>query len=333
MSKVGKQTRTYRLAGHRAAKYRRTRVATAGAAALGEREQPRAADKRSARRWAPDRPGRLTRKVRRKGRSTPRHSAWGAFSSGVTTIATLITSLAAVAALLFTGLTLQQTRDQNQLAASGQITDRFNAAVTSLSSGTETIRIGGIYALQRIMQDSPRDQPSVIQVLAGFIREEAPQEVTKPVTTSLTSAGLSIETIYFPPALDIQTALTVLATRNPADDAGALIDLVGAKLTSVDLRDAHLADVDLYGADLSDSDLSSADLRDSNLANADLKDTFLSNADLASTDLEAANLKNAKLDGVILNGADLGEADFWRTSWCQGDKPVHPGGYLCGAQG
>ena len=61
------------------------------------------------------------------------------------------------------------------MAESGQITDRFNAAVTNLGSGTMTIRIGGLYALQRIMLDSPRDQPAVIiQVLAAFVRQQAP---------------------------------------------------------------------------------------------------------------------------------------------------------------
>jgi hypothetical protein len=128
---------------------------------------------------------------------------WGKFTSAVT-------AFTAIAALLFTALSLQQSRQQNQLAQSGQITDRFNAAVTNLGSSTETIRIGGIFALQRIMQDSPRDQPAVIQVLAALIRQEAPLHAESVPAASATTAqgGTS-------PAIDVQTALTVRADRSP----------------------------------------------------------------------------------------------------------------------
>ena len=61
----------------------------------------------------------------------------------------------AVGALFYTAQGLAQSQaatskqnelalQQNQLAQSGQITDRFNAAVTNLGSQVITIRIGGI---------------------------------------------------------------------------------------------------------------------------------------------------------------------------------------------
>jgi hypothetical protein len=42
---------------------------------------------------------------------------------------------------------------------------RFNTAITNLGSSSIAVRLGGIYALQRLMQDSPRDQPAVVAVL------------------------------------------------------------------------------------------------------------------------------------------------------------------------
>lgn len=224
------------------------------------------------------------------------------FGSKVVTVSTLITSLVAIAALLFTGLSLQQTREQTSLTESGQITDRFNAAVTNLGSNAETIRIGGVYALQRIMQDSPRDQSAAIQVLAAFIRQEAPFESTTPPLKVGGFEGIL--------AIDVQTALSVLGTRNPADDGGARIQLENTDLAGGILTGANLVDADLSSATLQDADLTSANF---------------TGADLAGANLGSATLTNARFTGAILTGAY-----FTGTTYCEGTKPRYPQeGYFC----
>ena len=186
---------------------------------------------------------------------------WGKFAAAVT-------SLTAIAALLFTALSLQQTRDQNQLAESGQITDRFNAAVMNLGSGTETIRIGGIYALQRIMQDSARDQPAVMQVLAAFIRQKAPNS---PAASGPSPKASSSQVSTAPsPAIDIQAALTILGARNPINDQGTSIDLYNTGLSGADLTGANLDGADLIRANLTSANLDGADLTRADLDRADL---------------------------------------------------------------
>lgn len=224
------------------------------------------------------------------------------------------------------------------------VTDRFNAAVANLGSDTETIRVDGIFALERIMQDSPRDQPAVIQVLAAFVREQAPR---KDAPTGRSAA-------FRAPAIDVQTALSVLDTRNLAADDGILVDLDDTDLANANLDDASLRDVTLNFADLSGSDLFSADLTDAtlleanlsnaavgdtnlsgvrltgaNLAGADLNHANLAAADLNSADLRGAVLFGANLDRVVLIDANLDGARLDGTSWCQGDKPDLSGGYVC----
>ncbi|MYT81269.1 hypothetical protein YW3DRAFT_07423, partial [Streptomyces sp. MnatMP-M77] len=51
----------------------------------------------------------------------------------------------------------EQAREDRALAKEGQITDRYTAAVGNLGEDKMDVRLGGIYALQRIMQDSRRD--------------------------------------------------------------------------------------------------------------------------------------------------------------------------------
>jgi len=122
--------------------------------------------------------------------------------------------VAAVVALIFTSLAVRATGAQLQVAEQGQITDRYNLAVANLGSTSIDIRLGGIYALQRLMQDSPRDQPTVIAVLCAFAREPTASN-PKPEK----SLAHSLPT-------DVQAALTVVGSRNTAHDGRTtLIDL------------------------------------------------------------------------------------------------------------
>src|SRR4030095_3240581 len=66
--------------------------------------------------------------------------------------------------LYFTSQTLRTTQE-------GQITDRFTKAITQLGDTSLAVRLGGIYAFERITKDSPPDHWSVMEVLTAFVRE------------------------------------------------------------------------------------------------------------------------------------------------------------------
>ncbi len=57
------------------------------------------------------------------------------------------------------------------------MTDRYTKAIERLGSDKLDVRIGGIYALERVARDSARDHPTVIEVLAAFIREHSHQKL------------------------------------------------------------------------------------------------------------------------------------------------------------
>jgi hypothetical protein len=199
-------------------------------------------------------------------------------------------------------------------AEQGQITDRYTKAVEQLGSTKLDVRLGGIYALERLAIDSPRDHTTVYDVLAAFLREHDPQLAAK----------LPIE-----PATDIQAALTVIGRRNPTPGGSALnlagTRLRGANLPHANLEGANLSYVDLRGAnldssnmryaylgkaDLRNSELPNADLREVNLPGADLRNAFLASADLSDADLRGADLRGADLASAMLHDADLGGADL-----------------------
>src|SRR5215217_8163404 len=92
--------------------------------------------------------------------------------------------------LFFTWRSLRQTRESQaqtqentqrtlELTEQGQITERFTRAIDQLGATYETtgkprleIRLGGVYALERIAWDSPeRDYSTVMEVLTAYVRE------------------------------------------------------------------------------------------------------------------------------------------------------------------
>src|SRR5829696_8830704 len=71
--------------------------------------------------------------------------------------------------------TQEATRETLRISEQGQITERFTRAIDQLGETELEIRLGGIYALERIAKDSPeRDYSTVMEVLTAYARENAP---------------------------------------------------------------------------------------------------------------------------------------------------------------
>ncbi|MET9479896.1 pentapeptide repeat-containing protein [Streptomyces sp. NPDC006638] len=207
----------------------------------------------------------------------------------------MVAAVVAVVGLWYSNI---QARDDRKLNKEGQITDRYTAAVGNLGQDKMEVRLGGIYALQRIMQDSRRDQPTIANVLATYIRIHAAKRPAK---------GQDI------PA-DVAAALTVLAARDTAHDDTFRLDLRAAKLPNVEpgpsTQIAALRRSDLRGTDLSGAYLDLADLNGTDLSAAHLNGTLLTNTDLGHAVLDSADLGGADLGGADLSDASLIDADL-----------------------
>lgn len=107
--------------------------------------------------------------------------------------------LAALAALLFTWMQVGQTSKELRISEQGQITNRFNAAVSNLGSGSVDVRLGGIYALERIMHDSARDHPTVVSVLWRWSSPVTQAHVWAWGRALMTSSGSGLPSPSNPP--------------------------------------------------------------------------------------------------------------------------------------
>ena len=248
---------------------------------------------------------------------------------------------------------------QTQINQESHYTELFTKAVEQLGAVRENgepaieMRIGAIFALERLAKDSERDYGPIIETLAAYIREHCrdPKSFDGEdlIEEDFNEAWQSwIESRREnPPAnrSDVAAVLTVLSRREKnrnwksstsedeaqpdfsgANFQGVILsrvnlsganlweaNLSGANLANADLSDANLETADLSGANLAMADLSDAELLNADLSNADLSNADLSGANLANADLSGANLAMADLSGANLAMANLSGADLWEA--------------------
>ncbi len=219
--------------------------------------------------------------------------------------------------------TAQAANEQARIAEEGQVTDRFTKAVEHLSSGkpgdlgTLAIRLGGIYALERIARDSERDHWPVMQLLCAYVRENYPWDLQseEEAKSDQDDDGFKGKA---PSEIELQTILDVVRNRKHEG------------------RESDEHRLDFHGADLSDMNLSGAYLRGASL-DADIAGLDLSNADLrgawpgwncggvdfSGADLNKANLRPANFDRADFRDANLTGADL-RSTYYTGETPMPP---------
>ncbi|MEU2098676.1 pentapeptide repeat-containing protein [Streptomyces globisporus] len=194
-------------------------------------------------------------------------------------------AVTAAVGLIYTHRQLEHTRakdrEQAELTRESQYADLYVDAIKLLATNDSpdrsglTERLGGIYALERVMRDSAKDQAMVVQILAAFVRQRAARE--DPDEEALSSQVHGVPR----PSDDVQAALTVLGRRPVRDRRDGPINLSFTQLSRADLTlgrfdhaifsGANLYQARLLGTKLSKAELGGADLRGAQLAFADLR--------------------------------------------------------------
>jgi hypothetical protein len=186
------------------------------------------------------------------------------------------------------------------VAQEGQITGRFTAAIgqlgAELTDGKPNleVRLGGIYALERIARDSPRDHWTIMEVLTGYVHHNAPWP---PAASPSPADAIAKKTDASKPRSDIQAILKVLGRRTAASAAR---EPFGLDLRGVDLRQADLSSAYLVRAMFNNSNLQQA-----NFIRAHLEDAQFTGADLRGADLSEAHSENAIYIGTDMKGTVL----------------------------
>jgi uncharacterized protein YjbI with pentapeptide repeats len=232
-----------------------------------------------------------------------------------TALLTLLAGTIAVIGVIYTARTFA-------LNQQGQITERFTRAIDQLGHQQIDVRLGGIYALERIARDSAVDHNPVMEILTGFLRERSRQQAPDDDRKTL--------------ATDIQAALSVVARRRVEHDGPPHLDfshahlawgrfyeatLTHADLSFSDLSHANLDAVDLSSASLADAELDSASLIEANLTEASARNASLKRAELHHTNLEGAYLARCDLSDAMLTSSNFRYAYLFRANLAQAYLP------------
>ncbi|NUB42915.1 pentapeptide repeat-containing protein [Fertoebacter nigrum] len=286
----------------------------------------------------------------------------------------LVTALGALVSAPLALIRVYTTERQTRTAEQGHMTDRISKAVEQLgqektvkepgkdADGKDItvertqpnieVRIGGLYALERIAQDSMtydkgRDHIRVMEIICAYVRENAPakdakqspHEVLRRLTGDqglspeaafrhadyksaniyfwepheLTSYNISVWVSHLPlPRTDVQTALTILGRRGTPQ-----IELERAAPTfgsEVGYR-LGLRDANLQSASLAYGRFQNALLIEARMQGANLWGTQMQGADLWGAELQGAYVRIAQFQGADLTGAQMQGAELWGTQF------------------
>ena len=223
---------------------------------------------------------------------------------------------------------------QAEIAGRTLLDECYERGITALGSENLAVRLGGIYALQKLAQEHPSlYHIQVMKSFCAFVRH--------PIQDG---SSLVTEYAHLEPIRrlreDIQAIVTIIGNRSDEcvrieqreayvlDLSRAFLqylwlergNLASAKLGRADLTNAYLFGTDLSnceldyaqvsGATLAFGDLSGARLDYSNLSSAQLAQANLSDAGLVQVNLAGAGMNSVNLSGARLLGTDLTAADL-----------------------
>ena len=247
----------------------------------------------------------------------------------------VVKTIATFAAAIGLFITYQNASLDRQLAQERLVTDRFARAVEQIGNDKEEVVIGGIYSLERIAQDSPKDQWTIMEVLTAFVRNNSP--IPPEIQKLEDGSEEKLKALEKLDPVNIQTraALTVIGRRDPGQDYTSYeapvgnigrLDLSNSNFNGANFNGANFNDVNFNGTNFNgayvvDVNLSHVYHRevypffDSNDADnyfidGNFNDANFNRADLSHTNFNHSKFNDGNFNDAIFNRADLSNADF-----------------------
>ena len=225
-------------------------------------------------------------------------------------------------------------RRQADTAQLDLLNDRYQRGAQLLGNDDLSVRMAGIYSLQRLAEEDPDQYDlQVMQVFCAFVRNHTEDD------ESFRRRSERIIRLDKVIPEDVQTALAAVRKRCQLEQSQFklpkfTVDLSGAILNGCDLSKMDLSGANLYGAqlnncDFSESSLSGADVGRANFHNANLNKSILSGArfwrtdlsdisgdtiDISHTHIQCSSFSSASWTRPIFRRSHVMRTDFSKTS-------------------
>lgn len=192
---------------------------------------------------------------------------------------------------------------QVDTAQQSLLNERYQKSAEMLGhTDKQSVRIGGIYALDRLAAEWPNDYHiQVMKLFSAFVVDQTGEKCEQEAEPGLTQ--------------DVQEVMRVIAGRDKERTAferqeGLMLNFSHCSLVGFTFSKANFSNIDFTKANLSRVKLWQGQFSGSVLRGANLTRVDLSGANLGHTDMRRVNLSGADLTGANLRNADLGLVDL-----------------------
>lgn len=225
-------------------------------------------------------------------------------------------------AVEFLGATREVKRHEAALSLTGS-TSQLSSVPNSVTEPNIEVRLGAIYALERIAKDSERDHWPIMEVLCAYIRN--PQNSGMPVLRQQEKGSTADwRKSIRAPRIDVQAALTVIGRRSPEriqyETANGLrLNLEGANLQEAILSHGDFSRAFFKHASLDLARVDFANLDGTNFWGASMDSTTfqycqLRDACFASSTLTHASIIHSSAENCLFHKAKLYETIFFQSN-------------------
>ena len=211
---------------------------------------------------------------------------------------------------------------QAATAQRGLLNERYQTGAEMLGSDVLSVRLGGIYALERLAAEHPEQYHiQIMELFCAFVRNPKDDESYQRM---LAQKNADPKTFSFLRE-DVQAVMDWIGSRGEAQiaiekDTKFELDLKGADLVHGEFIDANLSGARLQVANLSNANIASTDLtgayvnytvlKDAKLTDVDLTDARFQGIDLSESRMFMVTMPRASLDWANLSGANLQEVNL-----------------------
>jgi hypothetical protein len=154
-------------------------------------------------------------------------------------------------------------------ATERRITELYTKAVDQLGSDQAAVRLGGLYALERLANTTPHQQATIGSVICAYLR--MPYTNPPALKANATEDDRKEHDRLVQERETRQTALDILVRHRDPEAEEIYWPNLQIRLQRANLTEAALHNADLIDANLTDADLTGADLHNANLNNAQRK--------------------------------------------------------------
>jgi uncharacterized protein YjbI with pentapeptide repeats len=183
------------------------------------------------------------------------------------------------------------------------------------------VRLGAIYALERIALDSERDHSPIMETLCAYVRQNVAAPAAEPEDVLPGTREYAVWVRSLPrPRADVLAVMKVLGRRpqtrigTELKDLGSVertpFDLTAVNLQRVRLKNLRLAHLDLTGSSLEGAYLMHVDFSDTELYGCSFAESIVSNCKFDNASAMTLNMRGAHLRRTTARAALLSDASF-----------------------